>query len=361
MTIVFGRPDELKLEPGRISRFYREHWPKHSPLADEELYDYLYRQPTEHNVEAEASTVALDTRSGTIVAAMAARARAFFLPDGRRLNGVEMSTWLVHPEMRSGGNGVKVLTSLRDRADFCVGASITPEARNLYLRLGFSWQPALPRFVYAPDWSRLARLVRDPIFAQRVANARVSAEVASVSLKAVDLAAADSFDDMRGAAAFDRRPPALQWRFARNPFFTYRAVRIEAGGLATLVVFRLEAVGELTVLRVVDIVGDLSALPLVPMGLQSLCSSEKADAVDCFCSHVAARDAFAGAGWFVLPDDESVMDFPHLLAPPSPRSPNSFSTVHWVHPRFREALPGSALFITKQDCDMDRLSTLPNG
>jgi hypothetical protein len=361
MTIVYGTPDELGLAPGRISRFYREFWPKNTPLADERLYDYLYRQPTETGVPAESSTVALDLTSDTIVAAMAARARAFFLPDGQCLNGIEMSTWMVHPEYRSGGVGVKVLNVLKDRADFCLGASITPEARDIYMRLGFRWQPALRRFVYAPDWTRLPGFVRDANLAQRIARARTPELTPEVMIAAVNLGDFGGIDSIRGAASFDRRALALQWRFLRNPFFVYRAVRITSGDMSTVVIYRSEPVGESHVLRVVDIIGPLSALRFVPAGLQLVCADESAAAIDCFCSHVAASDAFAAAGWFVLPDDECIMDFPHLLAPPAARSPNSFSTVSWLSPRFRATLPASALFVTKQDCDMDRLAALPHG
>ena len=361
MAIIYGTPDELGLAPGRISQFYREFWPKPTPLADEKLYDYLFRQPTQIGVPAEASIVGLEVSSDTIVAAMAARARAFFLPDGRHLKGVEMSTWLVHPEHRSGGAGVKVLNALKDRADFCLGASITPEARDIYMRLGFRWQPALQRFVHAPDWSLLPSFVRDNNLAQRVARARAPDLATKVTISAVDLAELGGIDCIRGAASFDRRASVLQWRFLRNPFFVYRAVRIASGDLSTVVIFRNEPIGESLVLRVVDIVGPLLALRLVPAGLQLLCAIESAAAIDCFCSHVAAGDAFGAAGWFVLPDDECVMDFPHLLAPPLARSPNSFSTVSWLRPCFRDTLTASALFVTKQDCDMDRLAVIPHG
>ena len=361
MKIAYGTPDELGLAPGRISRFYREFWPKNTPLADEKIYHYLYRQPTETGVPAEASTVALDLSSDTIVAAMAARARAFYLPDGRCLNGVEMSTWLVHPEHRSSGVGVKVLNTLKDRADFCLGASITSEARDIYLRLGFRWQPALQRFVHAPDWTRLAGYVRDTNLAQRVARARASNLAPEVTIVAVDLAELDGIEGMSGAASFDRRASALRWRFLCNPFFDYRAIRIASGDLSTVVIFRSEPVGDVHVLRVVDIVGPLTALKLVPTGLNMLCAAEYAVAIDCFCSHAAANDAFSAAGWFTLPDDECVIDFPHLLTPLSARSPNSFSIVSWLRPSFRETLASSTLFITKQDCDMDRIAALTHG
>lgn len=361
MSVIYGTPDELGLSHGQISHFYRNYWPKRSPLADESLYDYLYCQPTELGVPGEASTVAWDNSTKTIVAAMAARARSFFLSDGRVLNGVEMSTWLVHPQHRSGGVGVRVLNTLMDRSDFCLGASITPSARNIYLRLGFRWQPALQRFVYLIDSTQLGGLISDPNFAQRVSNARARLDAPSVSLTYVDLSTFEGVDVIHGAAAFDRRASALRWRYLQNPFYSYRAVRFESDDQSTVVIYRLEPVNDQFVLRVVDIVGPLSAMAIVPIGLQKLGESESAIAVDCFCSHVSAGDSFAKAGWFVLPDDECFMDIPHLLAPPSSVSPNSFSIVSWIHPRFRSSFENSTLFITKQDCDMDRLPALSDG
>lgn len=361
MTIKYGTPDELGLGRGSISKFFRDFWPKKTPLADEILYDYLYRLPTEDDVSSEASTVALDTYSGAIVAAMAARARTFFLPDGQRLRGVEMSTWLVNPDHQSSGIGVKVLTRLLHSYDFCLGASITDEARDIYLRLGFSWQPALLRFVFAPEWKLLDEFVRDAHLAHRVAKARNTSLVTNVKIEYVDFSDQSNFDKAPLAASFDRRFPALKWRFQQNPFFTYYAVRIFSEKQSITVIFRSECLGSFQILRVVDVIGPLSAFPIVPAGLELLCSDQSAVAVDFFCSHVTARDAFASAGWFVLPDDECVMNFPHLLTPPSPRSPNSFSIVSWLNPMYRTSMLMSELFVTKQDCDMDRLSSSPYG
>jgi hypothetical protein len=292
---------------------------------------------------------------------MAARGRRFILPTGQVLAGVEMSTWLVHPDHRSGGAGVKVLNILRERADFCVGASITPEARDIYLRLGFRWCPALPRFIYAPDWSRLPGLVRDPLLAQRIARARAVPGLPQIDVQPISLDMLGSVTVMNGAGAFDRSAPTLQWRYARNPFFVYRAARVMVAGATAEVIYREEQFDSTKILRVVDLLGPPEALSRVPQGLAALCSESGAVAVDVFCSHVDVRDAFAAAGWFILPDDECVMDLPHLLAPPSHRSPNSYSLVSWLSPRFRGLLADSALFVTKQDCDMDRLAALPHG
>jgi hypothetical protein len=362
MALRIGTPDELGLAPGRVESFYRDNWPKRTPLSVPGHYSYLYRSSYDGS-QAEATTVAVDGSDGEIVAALAARQRSFLLPDQRRVRGAEMSTWLVRADHRAGGAGVKVLTALRDRFDFCLGASITPEAKDVYLRLGFRWRPALPRFIYAPDWIKLGEFLSEPRLAHRTALARRTPAARSAPAwheAGAEAIATDVFDDSR-SARFERSAAAMQWRYASNPFFQYRTVVIETGRSPACLVFRVEEFASYRAIRVVDFIGQISAVVHVPQVLQALCDREGANCVDFFCSHVAARDAFMSSAWFCVPEEESVADFPHLLAPPARRSPNSYSYVYWIHPASADALGESQLFITKQDCDMDRLAVVTHG
>lgn len=355
MATYIGTPLELGLAPGSVEDFYLHNWPKRTPLSVPAYYDYLCRYPA-GNGTAEATIVAL--AGGDIVAAMAARNRPFLLPDGGVLRGVEMSTWLVRQDHRSGGVGVKVLTALLNRSDFCLGASLTPEARDVYLRLGFRWRPALSRFVFAPDWTRLGPWMSQARLVQRTAAARSATgePLEQVGWEDVELDDVDAAP--RGAACFERSSAVVAWRFVANPFFRYRALRFGSHADPAFVIYRREDFDGQQALRVVDFIGSMALLTDLPLLLRALCLREGADCIDFFCSHVAAHDAFASSCWMCLPEEEAILDFPHLLAPPSKRSPNSYSYVYWIRPEHAASLRESQLLVTKQDCDMDRLAVV---
>lgn len=357
-----GHPYELNLDPERVPAFYKAHWPKRTPLGSAEYYRYLFQQGEEGNPEA---TIVVLDGEGEILGAMAARRRPFLLVSGQQLTGAEMSTWLVHPKYQALGIGPKILQAFKDRFDALLGCSITPAARDLYARSGFIWRPALHRVIYSPNWILLASVMEGAKLCEKIRRGRESGRtVAGHARPSVQIMGAwpefAQIDQL--GHGFARTREHYAWRYAQNPFFRYRfAITTAADGANLLAVYRVEDVGDIRAVRVVDISIRSENVADVPAFLEALCQAESATVVDFFCSHQRLIAAFSDAPWLRIPEERELCDFPHLLSPPDVRPVTSYSFVFWLSPEHRAGFSEDALLITKQDCDIDRLGVLPNG
>lgn len=357
-----GHPYELNLDPERVPAFYKTHWPKRTPLGSVEHYRYLFQQGGEGNPEA--TIVVLDDKD-KVLGAMAARRRPFLLANGKQLMGAEMSTWLVHPEYQALGIGPKILQAFKDRFDVLLGCSITPAARDLYARSGFVWRPALHRVIYSPNWMLLACVMEGAKLCEKIRRGRESERTkAGHALAQVQIMKAwpEAVQIDQFGHGFARTQQHYVWRYAQNPFFHYRfATMAAANGANMLAVYRVEDVGDVKAVRVVDISIRSENTSDLPAFLEALCQAEQASVVDFFCSHQRLIAAFSSAPWLRIPEERDLCDFPHLLSPPDVRPVTSYSFVFWLSPKHRLGFSEDALLITKQDCDIDRLGVLPNG
>lgn len=358
MTLIVGSATKLNVESARIREFYSKHWARRIALVDSRFYDWQFRS-TPQDAGIDNCTVALDPIKGEIAGVMGATARPFIL-GGRELRGAELTTWVVSEDYRGAGAGAKILGYLTDEYDALIGMGITAMALPIYLRSGFRFLSAIPRFVRVYNFDAIASMSQCTPLAAKLWRAWLERGV-PVSYDVEELSAAnlDSlFERVSGSFnLFTRDFEHIRWRYASHPVFRYETflVRVKGRGDA-FVALRIEtAVPGVKIVHITDCIGDESAMPGAFAFIDHYCRSHGVDVADFYCTSGRINRWPLSYGWFSTLDDQ-FFQFPHLFQPVELRNPATTSLVYWTKKTEcrDEMCDLSKLYLTKQDADFDR-------
>ncbi|MGE5490530.1 MAG: hypothetical protein ACM31P_04520 [Actinomycetota bacterium] len=357
MSLQIGSVSELNLDSARVPGFYAANWQRKIALSNEEFYRWQFMSlPRAPGIDS--CVVAYDPERDAIAGVMGLNPRPFHL-GGKVVNGAELTTWVVAEAYRSTGAGAKILGHIQSSYDALIGMGISAMALPVYMRSGFRYLAAIPRFVRVYDFDAVSAVAVVDSVAKKLA--RQWQDNTLPVPYSVREGIGDDVDALFGRLAsrynlYARDAGHLRWRYEQHPIFRYRVfvVRPDAGAGAALVVLRQEtAVSGLNLFHVTDCIGDEDAMPAAFAFIDDFCRQEGAHVADFYCTAARVSKYPLSSGWFSTVDD-GCFKFPHLFHPVEVRTPATTSLIYWAREDFTEMCDFSRLYVTKQDADFDR-------
>lgn len=357
MSIVIGTAESLGVNSSDVQSFYAENWTRKIALSNKQFYEWQFIK-LPGNRSMDLCHVAVDNQSDEIVGVMGLNKRPFNLVN-RDVKGAELTTWIVHEKHQGTGVGAKILLDIKRNYDVLVGMNISEAAVPIYLRSGFRYIRQIPRFfrIYNPE--KVESISEFTPLARKMINLwRVQPDVnfLEYSPQNSELEYIDSRTRCN-ANNFCRSPEFLAWRYNSHPFFKYESRIIQDSrylGKKLLVVYRVEETSSsVRVMHVMDLLGDSELIPAAISFVNSVAASREIDLADFYCTLPSLLNDFFTRGWFSASDDYYIK-VPNLFQPAELRTPQTSSFVLWGNGSSQEIYDLSRLYITKQDCDLDR-------
>jgi hypothetical protein len=357
MTLSFGSVNDMRIDSNRVAKFYATNWERAISLTEERFYNWQFKS-LPLSIGNDNCVIAYDSDKGVIAGVMGLNDRPFYL-GGQQRHGAELTTWVVSDSYRNVGAGPKMLSHIQDNHDVLIGMGISAMALPVYLRSGFRYLGAIPRFVRVYDFDAVARVAKCDPLAKKLARQWLGG-FPQTPYRTSEFAADDAdalFARLtREFNLFARDAKHLAWRYANHPTFNYRIffVRPEAAQGVAFVALRKEtAIPDLSIYHVTDCIGDDSAMEAAFSCVDDLCLREGVHVADFFCTSTKVNRYPLSRGWFSTLDDR-YFAFPHLFHPLEVRTPPTTSLVYWAKRDFAEMCDFSRLYISKQDADLDR-------
>jgi len=350
MTIVVGTPGELNISNSLVEGFFAAHWTRPIALAEPSFSRWQFAMaPSAKGLNQ--SIVAYDSEKRKVAGVMGLTPRPFYLAEVER-SAAELTTWIVAEDYRRSGAGAKILSAIMSRYDVLIGMGISSMALPIYLRSGFRYLRAIPRFVRVLNVECAARFGNiTPVGRKLIRFSQPIAPTYSLS----DQPARDIFERMKVRLnLFSRDVDHLKWRYETHPFFAYKTFTIASCGGEAFVAVRMEsAVPGLRVLHVIDCFGDEAAMPGAVSFLEDYARSVDADFCDFYSTSAYLNRFFLSAYWHSTVDDLDIQ-LPHLFHPVEMRDPATTSLIYWCRDSMVDMADFGRLYISKQDADFDR-------
>lgn len=353
--IKVGTAWSLGITPTDIQCFYRNNWNRQIALSNPTFYSWQFVSAASGDGRDECVVTIVDD---VLCGVMGVNSRSFFL-SGNRLNGAELTTWIVSREMRGKGSGPVMLNFLVEKYDILIGMGISRDALSLYLRFGFKYLKFIPRYLRIFDLDAILQYSVIDALGLKLARMR-SAKRPNKLFKASKLDD-QTLDDIfysfaRRYNLFDRSSHAFRWRYSNHPFYKYESHLISdptATANAVVVTRHQDLPNGQKILRVMDIFGDDEALNHAIGFVDAYCVENHYALADFFCTTTRITGRLVANGWFSVLD-EDFFQFPHLFEPIDMRSPPTTSLIYWAKHGLETLADYSNLYITKQDADLDR-------
>jgi len=359
MAIIVDTAHSLNMPAERISRFYKKNWPKNIALTGHEFYQWQFLETPcadkkDHNI------IAFDESADEIAGVMGVSPREFFL-EGESLRGGELTTWIVKEEYKKTSAASKIIKFIQENYEIVVGMGISDDAFGIYLKSGFRYSYAIPRFVKVLDFDVVSSIFPINNLAKKVRLRRISEEKKYSYIAKLDW---DSrlIDQSFGIAQkqfnmFARGYTDILWRYKSHPSFVYHCAwisRPEDSINNIFIAIREEAsIAGVKIAHVTDCVGSPSVMLAAIQYIEDYCEKNGVHVVDFSCTSELINHFFVAKGWFSVLNDR-YFEFPHLFHPIEYRKPASTSLIYWSKNNLVDLCDFTKLYITKQDCDFDR-------
>jgi GNAT superfamily N-acetyltransferase len=346
---------ELGLSNDAVCDFYRTHWARPIALSRADFVAWqMCDAPQADDLNHSLAVV----QAGDIIAMLGVTPVEFRL-NGLDMRGAELTTWIVTEAARAQGLGGRMLARLQADYDVLLGAGITPAALPLYLKAGFAFQAAIPRFFHIADALKIQCFTAAPpaalaLTAHRQTLPPKSDWTASPCSAASLVAQAET--GLAGLNHTRRSAARLSWRYDRHPIYTYEAYLVHSadsagGGIG--VVLRSDSVDGIPFLHVVDIFGDATDAAAAIGFLEAEARKRGAAFVDVTATAGNLAGAFRAQGWSSAVD-ETLVELPSLFYPVELRRPPTTSVAIWSRDQRQSFYDFAQAHITKGDMDLDR-------
>jgi GNAT superfamily N-acetyltransferase len=252
-----------------------------------------------------------------------------------RVRGGWMTTWLVVPEARGGGLGLRLVEHvLGSRYEFIGALAANSATRHVLGRYGFA-ERGMHRWVRVFDVAALRRLLADAGYPEEAWDAWSRPAEPKV-------ASSDLLQGMIGAC---RDEAFLRWRYEEHPRFRYEVLRDESGFAA----YRLERVrdSEATVMRIVDFRGGSS----LAQALAAAAGRAGVVFADFSCTSAQAGASLEAAGF--QREDRLPAELPGRFQPLD-FSDRPIVSCFWAVDRLGVDFQSDDLYVTRADSDLDR-------
>jgi hypothetical protein len=357
MSFAIGSAQSLGIESSKIREFYRQNWARQIALSDKSFYDWQFLSAPNQLLQ-DLCHLAVDENNGEIAGVMGLNERPFNMMS-KTVIGAELTTWIVGEKYQGMGVGSKMLSNLQSIFEVMIGMNISDAALPLYLKSGFRFTRTIPRYFRIYNSTRVGEISELSPLVDKIMDHWTKQEryLFSESLpNHGDLMYVDSV--MRSFSNhFSRSSAFLQWRYTNHPYFKYEqrlVINPSDPQKKLLVVFRVEETDSgFRVLHVMDLLGDLENIPSAISFINSYASLNKIDLADFYCTFPKVLDYFYSHGWFSSTDD-TFLKVPNLFQPLELRSPQTSSMILWGKGLGKDAFNISNLYVTKEDCDLDR-------
>ncbi|EEW7545769.1 GNAT family N-acetyltransferase [Escherichia coli] len=346
MSLTVGSASEIGISVDDICNFYDQNWPRKIALSDATFYKWQFvNNPVNHGID----DCCVATDGSEIVGIMGLNARDFFAKS-RKMNGAELTTWVVAEKHRNKGSGPAMIDYLKGKYEVMTGMGISLQALPVYLRSGFRYVKSIPRYVHVIDWDRVSGYIKELPLARKYARSQfrtVSFSVAETTEEAVNSIYSEF---SKSHNSFSRNYGDVKWRFDDNPYFKYHhfivggcfvSVRIDKG------------IDGFVMAHCVDIFGDEKYYQQAISAAIHYAIENGAHAVDFFSTNSTLNANLSSMGLFSTLDHD-FFTFPHLFHPVEIRTPATTSLILWSKEGMTDLLDVSNLHITKQDADFDR-------
>ncbi len=356
MELNIGTVSTIGLNSALVSSFYEKHWERKIALTNSQFYDWQFKS-TPSALEIDNCVIAYDANIKKIIGVMGLNSRPFSL-NNKWKSGAELTTWIVASEYQGLGVGPKILEYIQNSYDVLIGMGISSQALPVYMRKGFRYLRAIPRFIKIFDIDALNSVSIQTPLAKKLLKKWRQPETSSFVVRE---GVQDDYESLfnrtkKELNLFTRDTKHIDWRYKNHPFFTYKTFTISTPdnkNIAFVCIREETSVENLRILHVLDYFGDYKAMPLALAFIEQYCDDKNFHAADFFCTAATINKFLLSYGWFSGLDDEC-FQLPHLYHPIEIRTPATTSLVYWTKENFVDFCDFSNLYITKQDADFDR-------
>lgn len=280
----------------------------------------------------------------------------------QNLTGAELTTWVVSEAYRGCKIGQKILGKIKENYDVLLGTGITSQALPLYMNNGFRFLKSLPRFLKIINFENIRPYTQFNQLGERLVT-----QFYPTTFHHYHTTKIHHIDDMNyipkiNLYHFSREKEDLAWRYFHHPIFDYHCFNIQSHNKhQALVILRIENC--MTGFKIAHIMDILAAHPDAYLAslsfLNDFSAQNNIDIMDFYCTSSNTTKYLLANGWFSILDDECIQ-FPHLFHPLELRTPPTTSLIYWAKKQsdFQELCDFGKLYITKQDCDLDRPTAL---
>lgn len=359
MSILIDEAKNLNIDSQRVCDFYAKHWKRITALSHLKFYQWQFTA-SPSDAGKDHCMIALDDTSNQLCGVMGLNTRPFLL-EGIEKKGAELTTWIVDEKYWGKGIGAKILKKIQEKYDILIGMGISDMALPIYLRSGFRYVKAIPRYIkvfnfdaiqeyahYEPLAIKLIKQWHDlggniPFKIEPIIEEKIN-RIELISRKQLNY--------------FSRAYKFLEWRYSNHPFFSYKQFLIQSTGQNKgqgiyLCVREETNSNNLRILHVLDCLGDEINMKAAVSFIQDYCIKNNIYLADFYCTSTQISRYFTVAGWFSIIDD-TYFQFPHLFHPIELRVPPTTSLIYWSKDNLLEMANILKLYITKQDADLDR-------
>jgi hypothetical protein len=356
MSIQVGAVSELGIDSKSVALFYKDTWQRKIALSDNVFYDWQFRAiPSAPSLDN--CVIAFDTDSNKILGVMGLNERRFSL-DGEWKQGAELTTWIVAKECQGAGVGPRILEYIQEKYQVLIGMGISAMALPIYMRNGFRYLSAIPRFTKVFDLDAIKDISTQTPLARKLVAAWSTADASYEFHVAEGVNGVGALHERVRTRLnlFSRDVEHLAWRYVEHPYFDYKPfmITLPDNESQAFVCLREEtSVEGLRMLHVLDCFGDEKAMPAALAFVDSYCMDNSFHVVDFYSTSATINKFLLGSGWFSTMDDK-FFQMPHLFHPLELRDPPTTSLIYWAKDNFVEMCDFSKLYITKQDADFDR-------
>lgn len=355
MDIKVGGVSELGVDSKLVTLFYKDNWQRKIALSDEVFYNWQFKAvPSAPSLDN--CVIAFDSVWQKVVGVMGLNERQFSF-DGEWKLGAELTTWIVAKECQGSGVGPKILEYIQAKYDVLIGMGISAMALPIYMRSGFRYLHAIPRFTKVFDFDAIKGISTQTPLAKKLVSSWGKPDAKEYHVAEGVEGAAALHERVRSKLnLFSRDVAHLTWRYTDHPYFGYKTFVItmpDSESQAFVCLREETSVEGLRMLHLLDCYGDEKAMPAALAFVDSYCRDNRLHVVDFFCTAAKINKFLLSSGWFSTMDDKC-FQMPHLFHPVELRDPPTTSLIYWAKENFVEMCDFSNLYITKQDADFDR-------
>jgi len=353
--------NKYSLTSEKVMEFYEKNWNRKTVLSNKEFYNWQFIKSNFEGFE-DTCCIAIDEESN-VIGVMGVNSRKFIF-NNQELLSAELTTWIVCKKFQNKGVGPKIINYLKNKYDVLLGMGITDDAIAVYLRSGFRYISAIPRFIKVLDWGVVEPYAKYEPLAKKISkywegNKDSFPYVESDVTETVIDKIFKNFSINNNL--FIRDYESIEWRYINHPEFEYEIKVIHSKkdkGEGAFISLRVEKSDEnLKILHIIDIFGDNKDIPSAIEYSIEYAVKNNIGIVDFFSTNSMINSYFLKNGWFSLLDDK-YFNFPHLFQPIELRNPATTSLIYWINKdninNVESFFDISRLYITKEDCDFDR-------
>ena len=362
MTIKIGFVHSLKINNQLVRSFFKKNWKRRIALPDKTFYEWQFVDAPE-NKSKDHCIVAFDSKEKKILGALGINRRTFFL-ENKPINGAEFTTWVVANETKKMGLasniGLKILLFSQSKFDLLVGMGSTDVALPLYMRSGFKFLKAIPRFVKVINLKKIEKFSKinelgKKLLHQWLLKDELKKNYSIISVD--DKKYREVFNNFKEKNnLFSRNPNFRKWRYKKHPYYNYKEFLIKKNGKKeySYISFREEdSIKHFKIIHLIDLFGNEFTNECALNFVVTYAKKNNYDVLDFYCTSSKIYKHLIQNNWFSINDDDC-FQFPHLFQPIELRSPPTTSLLYWSKKNLFKLANLSKLYITKQDVDLDR-------